>query len=826
LVEAMAKFSQSGAQGRERARASFYNTTALGLCMACALTLSPGLARAGGALPHNGQYVAGQGSITSGAGSVTVNQSSSHGIINWQGFSIGQGNSVVVYSLSTVTAGTGGTNALVNETGGLVGLATGGTINHAYAAGPITISTGTDLVGGIAGNGQGATIKNVYWDEGTTGLTTGGANISGPQTGVGGTTGLSPYLQATYSGLQNGGWLFVNGTRPMLAMEYSIDITNAHQLQLIATQPGAGYTLENDIDLSATENGTDVWSSAGFVPVNLGGAFNGQGYTISNLYENNSANTGGYGLFRSVRMGASVDDLVIDDANVTGAYNVGALAGANYGMIQNVLVDSSGITPTTVTGEGNVGGLVGMNVGSIGGFGMFVSDGDDLMPDLGGAVSVTAAVSGQSLVGGLVGWNRGSISDGGPSSPSTATGTVSGVNQVGGFVGWNDGTIFDGQATDVSVTGTGTAIGGFVGLNSASGSIQESTAAGYAPGSAVNGTKAVGGFAGANNGSLNEDQVVALSVGTSSTLWSGGFVGWNTGFISSGVTATLGVAGSDDVGGFVGLNQGSVGGSDAFMIGASTVLGVYNVGGFVGSNTSAGTIVNSQSVTEGGAPITATNDLVGGFAGSNAGDLDNDGAAASVSGSLQAGGFVGWNETGGDISNSEAIGSVAGVKESGGFAGWNSGSLYGVYATGTTGGTYDVGGLVGINQGSISNAYATAAVSASSAANAGGFVGQNGGSISFAYATGPVQGGGASTGGFVGNNFSTGTIFAGYWDAQTTMQGAAIGNDQNAQSGNVMDMTTVELQSGLPLNFVGSIWGSDPTINDGLPYLLQLTDSY
>jgi hypothetical protein len=123
-------------------------------------------------------------------------------------------------------------------------------------------------------------------------------------------------------------------------------------------------------------------------------------------------------------------------------------------------------------------------------------------------------------------------------------------------------------------------------------------------------------------------------------------------------------------------------------------------------------------------------------------------------------------------------------------------------------------------------AYATAAVSASSAANAGGFVGQNGGSISFAYATGPVQGGGASTGGFVGNNFSTGTIFAGYWDAQTTMQGAAIGNDQNAQSGNVMDLTTVELQSGLPLNFVGSIWGSDPTINDGLPYLLQLTDSY
>lgn len=81
-------------------RTSFYNTTALGLCMVCALTLSPGHAQAGGALPTNGQYVAGQGSIASSANSVTVNQSSSHGIINWQGFSIGQGNSVLVWTIA------------------------------------------------------------------------------------------------------------------------------------------------------------------------------------------------------------------------------------------------------------------------------------------------------------------------------------------------------------------------------------------------------------------------------------------------------------------------------------------------------------------------------------------------------------------------------------------------------------------------------------------------------------------------------------------------------------------------------------------------------
>ena len=97
----MAKLSQSGAQSRARARVSFYNTTALGLCMACALTLSAGHARAGGALPTNGQYIAGQGSIASSANGVTVNQSSSHGIINWQGFSIGQGNSVLVWTIAS-----------------------------------------------------------------------------------------------------------------------------------------------------------------------------------------------------------------------------------------------------------------------------------------------------------------------------------------------------------------------------------------------------------------------------------------------------------------------------------------------------------------------------------------------------------------------------------------------------------------------------------------------------------------------------------------------------------------------------------------------------
>jgi hypothetical protein len=75
---------------------AYRNSTALLPWMLCAATLvAANAAHAGGALPTNGQYAAGQGSIASAPNGVTVNQSSSHGIINWQGFSIGAGNTVL-----------------------------------------------------------------------------------------------------------------------------------------------------------------------------------------------------------------------------------------------------------------------------------------------------------------------------------------------------------------------------------------------------------------------------------------------------------------------------------------------------------------------------------------------------------------------------------------------------------------------------------------------------------------------------------------------------------------------------------------------------------
>ncbi len=49
---------------------------------------------AGGALPTGGQFVAGQGAIAGSTNGLTINQTTSHGIVTWGSFSIGAGNTV------------------------------------------------------------------------------------------------------------------------------------------------------------------------------------------------------------------------------------------------------------------------------------------------------------------------------------------------------------------------------------------------------------------------------------------------------------------------------------------------------------------------------------------------------------------------------------------------------------------------------------------------------------------------------------------------------------------------------------------------------------
>jgi filamentous hemagglutinin family protein len=209
----------------------------------------------------------------------TVTDSFSGGTVEATGGDLG---GLVGYSYGTIsnaysTAAVHGDEGSINI-GGLLGLNDSGTITNTYSSGAVTVGTGTGRVGGLVGlNNPGSVINNSFWDTTTSGLSVGVG--SGSTTGTMGDPTTTLLSQATYTTTSNNGpawnigtdpttntWVIFDGqTRPMLAMEYSTTITNAHQLQLIglnATTLAASYTVANNIDLSGTTNASDVWGTS------------------------------------------------------------------------------------------------------------------------------------------------------------------------------------------------------------------------------------------------------------------------------------------------------------------------------------------------------------------------------------------------------------------------------------------------------------------------------------------------------------------------------------------------------------------------------------
>ncbi|MGN6316611.1 two-partner secretion domain-containing protein [Trinickia sp.] len=121
-----------------------------------------------GALPEGGRFVAGSGSIAQSGASLAINQNSARGVINWNSFSIGDGNSVVIdnghgATLNRITGGNSsmilgslsatGSAYLINPQGIVIGssgiISTGGrfvastldTDNASFmSGGPLTLS--------------------------------------------------------------------------------------------------------------------------------------------------------------------------------------------------------------------------------------------------------------------------------------------------------------------------------------------------------------------------------------------------------------------------------------------------------------------------------------------------------------------------------------------------------------------------------------------------------------------------------------------------------------------------------------------------------------
>ncbi|MDR9412972.1 MAG: hypothetical protein RI531_10245, partial [Haloferacaceae archaeon] len=127
-----------------------------------------------------------------------------------------------------------------------------------------------------------------------------------------------------------------------------------------ATTRGYHYRLGTDIDAGATRN----WDAgAGFVPITtFTGSFDGAGREVVDLHIDADERVpkhlrNAVGLFGEVGSGGRITGLHLENANVEGGNDVGALVGDNQGTI-------AGSSATgNVTGQNRVGGLIG-NMGS------------------------------------------------------------------------------------------------------------------------------------------------------------------------------------------------------------------------------------------------------------------------------------------------------------------------------------------------------------------------------------------------------------------------------------------------------------------------------
>lgn len=268
------------------------------------------------------------------------------------------------------------------------------------------------------------------------------------------------------------------------------------QLDAVRDDLSAHYVLGADIDASDTAS----WDGgAGFTPIGgngdelsqFTGSFDGQGYTINDLYIFRSG-TDYIGLFGVVGADGVVRNVGLVGGKIEGREVVGGLVGGNLGVVEQSYMTGS------VEGGYGVGGLIGVNEGTAENVHMTgLVEGNDTAGSLIGAnqgivrrAYATGDVIGSLVSGGLVGYNMitGTLEE------VYATGDVTGFILTGGLVGINDGMVKQAFARG-DVSGKADVTGGLVGTNYY-GEIINSYSTGH-----VSGSTHVGGLIGYSEGS-------------------------------------------------------------------------------------------------------------------------------------------------------------------------------------------------------------------------------------------------------------------------------------------------------------------------------------
>ncbi len=670
-----------------------------------------------------------------------------------------------VYAIGSVTG--------TDKVGGLIGVLAGGSLSQAYSTGSVTADTNK---GGLVGYDEyGPVYTSNFWNTTTSGMADGVGNQDPEPAGVTGKTTAEMMQSATFSGWDftvdgvaagSGDWIMAG--MPHLQIEWSTDIKTLAQLQMMALNLDASYTLANDIDASETSN----WnSSAGFSSVGtFTGVLDGGYHEISNLKATQglfSVLSGGgtivrnLGLLNVTGTGGSVALTARDSVSITNVYATGTItggvAGGLVGWLGSAFIDNS-YSAVNVTGSGSTGGIAGSLSGASVGqplpeirnsyaTGSVTNTGSDNWARAGGAVGYTC-------VGKLIN--------------SYATGQVSGGTHAGGLVGYID---FDqmtitnsfwnvettGQATSAYNHGTGLTIQQMTQQSNFTGwdFDVDGVSAGH------NGTWIMAGNPhlqmewSENITNAAQLQMMALDLDANYTLANN---------IDASATTTWNWNGSS----YLGFDP--VGYSTGNWFDPPT-------NPFTGSLNGAGYGITGLTINRGSENTVG---LFGAISGSNISRVGLLGG--SVIGADNVGSLVGhaYNST---LSLNYATGTVSGSDQVGGLVGQaGSSSITLSYATGNVTGTgYNTGGLVGDNyQSSIGNSYATGAVSGN--AYVGGLVGYNSdSSLTNTFSTGNVSGN-SSVGGLIGS-YSGGTLTNNYWDTETSGLATSAGEGAGAVEG-------------------------------------------
>lgn len=758
-------------------------------------------------LPVNGTVTHGAATIDTAPGTVTVNQSTARAVIDWNSFSVGQGNTInfqqpnadsatlnrVTGNATTTIAGNviaNGSIYLVNPNG--IAITSTGAVRTGGGFVASTLDmTDADFMAGklhFAGRGKSSAV----------------VNAGSIRAGDGAFTAL---LGGTVA---NAGSIIVPTGRLALGSgeQVALDLNGGNFLQVAVPTAalGGGALIENSGSLTAAGGLVEI--KAAVLRDSIRHVVNMSG-TIS---ADSATGSGG----RIILLGGADQNSLAGTVTITGSLSARATgATGNGGFVETsgARIDLNSARVSTLAQNGKAGiwliDPVDFTISARGGD----ITGAALSANLAnGNVSIlskqgAAGTNGDININDVVSWSANTLT-----LDAYRDINVNAVMNAAGTAG------FVGIVGDVTQTGVGTSAGnldfgmdirGFYGkLNLASTSSFRLNGQDYVVITSLGAQGSTSradlqGINVATSGTVQGFYVLGADIDASATAgWNGG-----AGFTPIGYTAgglvdfrgqfnglghtisnlTINRTGSGPTGLFASPTTPATSGAQTVMIANVGLIGgrVTGAGTFTGSLVGDGTRLALRNVFS-GADVTGGGSAVGGLVGGMSGSIVNAFATGDVRGDgIGAGGLVGGFR--GSIDGAFATGDVTGCNRVtacfayGGLIGQLDGNatLTNVFATGDIAGWRMLGGLVGqvlvgsTEQAVISDAYATGSVYANdpSFASAGGLIGQGQRlTLNRVFASGTITAlAGTWAGGLVGeNNGDTVTINNGYWDSEKT----------------------------------------------------------